>query len=98
MGRAMGLSSDAVQILALHHERWDGAGYPFGLREERTPLLARIVGIAQVFDELTTETFGRTALSINDALEQIEQQAGIAFDPSLTELFCKTMRAQPPQA
>ena len=97
MGRAMGLSADAVQIIALHHERWDGTGYPFGLREERTPLLARIVGIAQAYDDITTEKQDRTSLSINEALQQIEQQAGTAFDPTLTELFCSTMRAQPPQ-
>ena len=97
MGRAMGLSADAVQIIALHHERWDGTGYPFGLREERTPLLARIVGIAQVFDDLTAEQPERTSLPINEALQQIEQQAGTAFDPTLTELFCRTMREQPPQ-
>jgi putative two-component system response regulator len=97
MGRAMGLSSDAVQIIALHHERWDGTGYPFGLREDRTPLLARIVGIAQVFDDLAAEKPERTSLPINEALQQIEQQAGTAFDPTLTELFCRTMREQPPQ-
>jgi response regulator RpfG family c-di-GMP phosphodiesterase len=97
MGRAMGLSADAVQIIALHHERWDGTGYPFGLREERTPLLARIVGIAQVFDDLTAEKPGRKSLPIKEALPQIEQQAGTAFDPTLTELFCRTMREQPPQ-
>jgi HD-GYP domain-containing protein (c-di-GMP phosphodiesterase class II) len=97
MGRAMGLSSDTVQIIALHHERWDGMGYPFGLREESTPLLARIVGIAQVFDDLTAEKPERTSLPINEALQQIEQQAGTAFDPALTELFCRTMREQPPQ-
>lgn len=97
MGRAMGLSADAVQIIALHHERWDGTGYPFGLREERTPLLARIVGLAQVFDDLTAEKPERTPLPIKEALQQIEQQAGTAFDPTLTELFCRTMREQPPQ-
>ncbi len=97
MGRAMGLSADAVQILALHHERWDGTGYPFGLREEHTPLLARIVGIAQAYDDLTAEKQDRTSLSVNEALQQIEQQAGTAFDLTLTELFCSTMRAQPPQ-
>ena len=97
MGRAMGLSADAVQIIALHHERWDGTGYPFGLQEARTPLLARIVGVAQVFDELTAEKPERTSLPINEALQQIEQQAGTAFDPTLSELFCRTMRDQPPQ-
>ncbi len=98
MGRAMGLSADAVQIIALHHERWDGTGYPFGLREEHTPLLARIVGIAQAYDDLTAEKQDRTSLSVNEALQQIEQQAGTAFDLTLTELFCSTMRAQPPAA
>ena len=97
MGQAMGLSAAAVQIIALHHERWDGTGYPFGLQEERTPLLARIVGIAQVFDQLTAEQPERTALPINEALQRIEQQAGTAFDPALTELFCCTMREQPQQ-
>jgi putative two-component system response regulator len=97
MGRAMGLPPDAVQIIALHHERWDGTGYPFGLREDRIPLLARIVAIAQVFDDLTAEKPERTSLPFNEALQQIEQQAGIAFDPELTELFCRTIREQPPQ-
>jgi response regulator RpfG family c-di-GMP phosphodiesterase len=95
MGRAMGLPADAVQIIALHHERWDGTGYPFGLEEERIPLLARIVSIAQVFDQLTAEQPEQTALPITQALQQIEQQAGTAFDPALTELFCSTMREQP---
>jgi putative two-component system response regulator len=97
MGRAIGLSADAVQIIALHHERWDGTGYPFGLREERTPLLARIVGIAQAFDELTAEKPERMSLSVNEALQLIEKQAGTAFDSTLTELFCRTMREQPPE-
>jgi len=97
MGRAMGLSADAVQIIALHHERWDGTGYPFGLQEERIPLLSRIVSIAQVFDQLTAEQPERTTLPINEALRQIEQQAGTAFDPTVTELFCSTMREQPQQ-
>ncbi len=97
MGRAMGLSADAVQILALHHERWDGTGYPFGLHEEGTPLLARIVGIAQVFDDLTVAKPERASLTNNEALQQIEQLAGSAFDPTLTDVFCRTMREQPPQ-
>lgn len=95
MGRAMGLPADAVQIIALHHERWDGTGYPFGLEEERIPLLARIVSIAQVFDQLTAEQPEQPALPFTQALQQIEQQAGTAFDPALTELFCSTMCEQP---
>lgn len=97
MGRAMGLPPDAVQIIALHHERWDGTGHPFGLREKRIPLLARIVGIAQAYDDLAAEKPGHVALSSSEALQQIQQQAGTAFDPALTELFCRTMREQPAQ-
>jgi len=97
MGRAMGLSAEVVQIIALHHERWDGTGYPFGLQGDSTSLLARIVGIAQVFDDLTAEKPERSSLSFNEALQQIEQQVGTAFDPALTEVFCHTMREQPPQ-
>jgi len=97
IGRAIGLPADAVQIIALHHERWDGAGYPFGLAGERIPLLARLVAIAQAFDDMTAERPGSTAKSMKDALDEIEQQAGKAFDPVLTELFCRTMHEQPAQ-
>ena len=97
MGRAMGLSADVVQVIALHHERWDGTGYPFGLREDRTPLLARIVAIAQVFDDLTADKLEGIPLSFDEAIQQIEQQAGTVFDPALAEVFCLTMREQPPQ-
>jgi len=97
IGRALGLPADAVQIIALHHERWDGTGYPFGLQGERIPLLARLVSLAQTFDDLTAEKPGITPMTMKAAIEQIERQAGTAFDPALTQLFCKTMREQPPQ-
>jgi cyclic di-GMP phosphodiesterase len=96
IGRSMGLPAQAIQIIALHHERWDGTGYPFGLASEGIPLLARIVCLAQAFDELTADRPGATPLPIKDALAQIEQQAGTAFDPALTETFCRTMNEQSP--
>ncbi|WP_455378557.1 response regulator [Petrachloros mirabilis] len=95
IGRAIGLPAEAVQVIALHHERWDGTGSPFGLQGDRIPLLARIVGLAQAFDDLTADTAGDAAIPIQEALERIEQQAGTAFDPSLVEIFCQTMREQP---
>ena len=98
IGRAMGLPAEAVQVIALHHERWDGTGYPFGLKEERIPLLARIVALAQAFDDLTADNPGGTPMRINEALERIEQQSGTAFDPFLVKTFCQTMREQPPQS
>lgn len=96
IGRAMGLPAEAVQIIALHHERWDGTGYPFGLKEERIPLLGRIVAVAQAFDDFTADRPGTTTIPIKEALERIEEQAGSAFDPSLVEIFCRTIREQQP--
>ncbi|WP_455244358.1 HD domain-containing phosphohydrolase [Petrachloros mirabilis] len=97
IGRAIGLPAEAVEVIALHHERWDGTGYPFGLKEDRIPLLARIVSLAQTFDELTADKPGATPVSMKAALESIEQQAATAFDPSLVAVFCATMREQPQQ-
>jgi putative nucleotidyltransferase with HDIG domain len=81
------LPAEVGQIIAYHHERWDGAGYPFGLEEKGIPQLARIVCLAQTFDHLTAELPGRTPLSIDDACQQILSYAGTHFDPKLTELF-----------
>jgi putative two-component system response regulator len=86
-----------VQIIALHHERWDGTGYPFALKEERIPYLARLVSLAQTFDELTADRPGAVPVSFKEALEVIEAQSGTAFDPSLVEVFCRTIREQPPK-
>ena len=97
IGRAIGLPSEAVQIIALHHERWDGTGYPFALKEERIPYLARLVSLAQTFDELTADRPGAGPVPFNEALEVIEAQSGTAFDPSLVEVFCRTIREQPPK-
>jgi putative nucleotidyltransferase with HDIG domain len=95
IGRAIGLPADTLQIIALHHERWDGTGYPFGLQGEQIPFLARLVSLAQTFDELTADSPGKRPLSIKAALERIEQDSGSAFDPSLTAVFCRTMSEQP---
>jgi putative two-component system response regulator len=97
IGRAIGLPAEAVQIIALHHERWDGTGYPFALKDERIPYLARLVSLAQTFDELTAEYPGAGPVSVKKALTLIEAQAATVFDPSLVDVFCRTIREQPPQ-
>jgi putative two-component system response regulator len=83
----LGLPAEVGQIIAYHHERWDGSGYPYGLQEEGIPQLARIVCLAQAFDHLTAELPGRTPLSIDDACQQMRAHAGTHFEPKLTELF-----------
>ena len=83
----LGFPAEVGQIISYHHERWDGMGYPHGLQGEGIPLLARIVSIAQMFDDLTADAPGHTPLSIDNAIRQISLHANTHFDPRLTELF-----------
>lgn len=85
--RSFGLPAEVAQIVAYHHERWDGQDSPHGLRGEGIPLLARIVGIAEAFDHLTAESHGNPPLSIDDAVRQISLQAHTLFDSTLTDIF-----------
>jgi len=77
----------AEDIARFHHERWDGAGYPFGLAYSAIPLAARITALADAFDELTHDRPDERALSLQDALHRIAFQRGKQFDPELTDLF-----------
>jgi putative two-component system response regulator len=89
--RSLGFPAEVGQIVAYHHERWDGQGFPHGLRGNGIPLLARIVGIAEAFDHLTVEAPGRSPLSIDDAVRQISLQSNTRFDPRLTDLFIEVV-------
>jgi cyclic di-GMP phosphodiesterase len=86
------LPAAAGQIIAYHHERWDGSGYPHGLKGEGIPILARIVCLAQAFDHLTAELPDRVALSIDDATRFLSERAGTYFDPALTALFTQIVQ------
>ena len=70
-----------------HHERWDGKGYPAGLKGDEIPLGARILAIVDHFDALTSERPSHRALSTDDALAALQAEAGLAFDPHLVDLF-----------
>lgn len=74
---------DAVQIIRSHHERWDGRGYPEGLKGEEIFLPARIFMMADTFDAMTTDRSYRRAMSIDAALEEIDRHAGTQFDPEV---------------
>jgi putative nucleotidyltransferase with HDIG domain len=78
-------------IVRHHHERWDGTGYPDGLRGEAIPVGSRIVAIADCFDSLTSSRPYRQALSEADAAQWVLQQRGSAFDPKLTDAFIRTL-------
>jgi putative two-component system response regulator len=82
-----------AEIIALsHHERWDGRGYPQGLKEEEIPLEGRIVAIADVFDALTHERPYKKAWPIEEALAEIERQSGKQFDPRVVEAFLQVCK------
>jgi cyclic di-GMP phosphodiesterase len=77
----------AVDIIRHHHERFDGAGYPDGLRREQIPLPARIFAVADSFDAMTSDRPYRDALAVDHALDEIRTGAGTQFDPEVVEEF-----------
>lgn len=77
----------ALDIPYLHHERWDGSGYPKGLRGEEIPLIARVFAIVDVWDALCSNRPYRTAWPRERAMNYLRDQAGKGFDPRVVELF-----------
>jgi len=75
----------AEEIALTHHERWDGTGYPVGLRGEAIPLSGRIVAVADVFDAIISPRPYRKARSTEEAIEVIENGAGSQFDPRVVD-------------
>ncbi|MBC7877812.1 MAG: response regulator [Anaerolineales bacterium] len=81
----------ALDIPYCHHEKWDGSGYPRGLKGEEIPLSARIFAIIDVWDAVTSDRPYRLAWDKQKALEHINEQNGKHFDPHVVELFQKMM-------
>jgi PAS domain S-box-containing protein/putative nucleotidyltransferase with HDIG domain len=77
----------ALDIPYCHHEKWDGSGYPRGLKGEEIPLAARIFAVVDVYDALTSERPYRPAWPREKALEYIREESGKHFDPRVVELF-----------
>jgi putative two-component system response regulator len=78
----------AAEVIArTHHERWDGSGYPEGLRGAAMPLSGRIVALADVFDALTTRRSYKTAIKPEAAIELINSSSGTLFDPTLVSIL-----------
>ncbi len=76
------------EVIALtHHERWDGSGYPQGLKGEDIPLSGRIFAIADVFDALTTKRAYKPEIDLSKAIELLQNSSGILFDPKVVEVF-----------
>ncbi|HET9955729.1 MAG TPA: HD domain-containing phosphohydrolase, partial [Polyangiaceae bacterium] len=71
----------------LHHERWDGLGYPLGLRGEDIPIIARIISVADTYDAMTSNRAYRRALPHELTVTEIERCAGTQFDPEVASTF-----------
>jgi len=78
-------------LILSHHERWDGRGYPAGLREEEIPLGARILSIVDYFDALTSVRPYHQAMSIDSAVALLQQESGKALDPNVVETFVRIL-------
>lgn len=85
------LLQKAAEIALAHHEKYDGSGYPKGLKGEEIPLSAQICSICDVFDALTSPRSYKRAWTADEALAEIEKRSGTHFDPGLVRIFKKTL-------
>ena len=83
----------ALEIPHLHHEKWDGTGYPYGLKGKEIPLSARMFAVIDVFDALTSDRPYRSAWSKDKAIEYLKAQSGRHFDPAVVVEFLKYLGA-----
>lgn len=81
--------NEAAEVALYHHERYDGSGYPYGLKNGEIPLLARICALADAFEAMTSDRPYRKAMTVEEAVEEIKRNKGTQFDPSVVEAFLK---------
>ncbi|TGE39093.1 transporter substrate-binding domain-containing protein [Desulfosporosinus fructosivorans] len=79
--------SEMAEYVLAHHEKWDGSGYPKRLKAKEIPLQSRIIAIADAYDAMTSERSYRSPLLKETAINQLENSAGIQFDPELVKVF-----------
>lgn len=94
MLKPISLWQDVLPIVHAHHERWDGSGYPLGLKGDEIPLGARVVAVAEAYDAMTRGPHAAPALDEGDALAELERCAGSQFEPQLVRLFAAEIRQQ----
>ena len=82
----------AARVVAQHHEKWDGSGYPLGLKGEEIDLNARIFAVADAFDAMISDRVYRKGRSYEEASEELERCAGAHFDPAVVEAFHRVPR------
>lgn len=87
---------DTIPLIRHHQERWNGTGYPVGLKGEEIPILARMFSIVDAFDALISDRPYRQKISIQEAIEYLREQAGAYFDPHIVEIFERMIAEEQP--
>jgi putative two-component system response regulator len=83
----------ALDIPFCHHERWNGSGYPRGLKGEEIPLVARLFAVVDVWDALSTDRPYRKKMPRREVIAYLREKSGILFDPKLVDIFLSVMEA-----
>jgi methanogenic corrinoid protein MtbC1 len=97
-GSSSSILDMAATIALSHQEKWDGTGYPRGLKGEAIPIEGRLVAVADVFDALTSDRVYRKAFSVEDAVQMMREQRGRHFDPVLLDAFMEVLGRSGPDA
>lgn len=86
--------SELADAILSHHERWDGKGYPRGLKGQAIPLTARIIALVDSYDAMISERPYRKALSKQEALAEIKKNMGQQFDPQIARIFIEKVLSE----
>jgi putative nucleotidyltransferase with HDIG domain len=81
------VENEAIKVILFHHERWDGCGYPFGLKGKMTPPTARICAVIDAFDSMVNDRPYRRRLTLQDAFHELREGAGTQFDEYYVDVF-----------
>jgi HD-GYP domain-containing protein (c-di-GMP phosphodiesterase class II) len=90
-----GLLSEVGRIVRSSHEKWDGSGYPDGLAGEAIPVESAIVACCDAFNAMTTDRSYRAAMTLDDAIAELEAHSGSQFSPAVVEALMLVLRADP---
>jgi HD-GYP domain-containing protein (c-di-GMP phosphodiesterase class II) len=88
-----GFADVVGEIVLTHHERWDGLGYPQGLRGEEIPLATRLFAVADSLDAMTDDRIYRAGITLDEAIVEVVQHSGTQFDPMAVDVLCRMDRA-----